>query len=162
VVIQRITELRLARRNEQWAREQGAREVGAEHYPLFFGLHGSWGIGWIVEALIRGPSLHPYWWAWLAGFVSAEILRYWAIVTLGPRWNTRILVIDGLPEIRTGPYRFIAHPNYLAVALELICIPMMFGAWVTAVVATVLNAMLLLGVRIPREQRAVREAAARG
>jgi methyltransferase len=158
VLIQRITELRLARRNEQWAREQGAREVGAGHYPLFFLLHGSWAAGWITEALLRGPALAPHWWAWLIGFVFAEILRYWAIGTLGRRWNTRILVIDGLPPIRTGPYRFIAHPNYLAVAIELACIPMIFGAWMTALVATALNAMLLLGLRIPCEQRAVREA----
>jgi methyltransferase len=105
--------------------------------------------------------LSTYWWVWLVGFVFAEILRYWAIATLGNRWNTRILVIDGLQPIRTGPYRFIAHPNYLAVALELVCIPMIFGAWVTAVVAGALNAMLLLGLRIPCEQRAVREAAGR-
>lgn len=155
VLVQRITELRLARRNEKWAREQGARESGAGHYPLFFVLHGSWGIAWIAEALVRGPALSPYWWAWLTGFVLAEILRYWAIITLGPRWNTRILVIEGLPAIRTGPYRFLAHPNYLAVAIELACIPMIFGAWVTAVVASALNAMLLLGLRIPCEQRAM-------
>jgi methyltransferase len=162
VLVQRITELRLARRNEQWARAQGARESGAEHYPLFFLLHGGWGIGWITEALLRGPSLAPGWWAWLGGFVLAEILRYWAIATLGRRWNTRILVIDGLPVIQNGPYRFLAHPNYLAVAIELLCIPMVFGAWITAVIASALNATLLLGLRIPCEQRAVREAAARG
>lgn len=159
VLIQRIAELRLARRNEAWARERGAREIGTGHYPLFFVLHGAWGIGWITEALLRGPTLSAYWWAWLAGFVFAAVLRYWAIATLGPRWNTRILVIDGLPAIRTGPYRFIAHPNYLAVAIELVCIPMIFGGWVTAAIASVLNAALLLGVRIPAEQRAVREAA---
>jgi methyltransferase len=162
VLIQRIMELRLARRNERWAREQGAREIGSGHYPLFFVLHGSWGIAWITEALVGGPTLAPYWWAWLIGFVLAEVLRYWAIVTLGPRWNTRILVIDGLPAIRTGPYRFLAHPNYLAVAIELACIPMIFGAWVTAIVATSLNAMLLLGLRIPAEQRAVAEASGAG
>jgi len=98
------------------------------------------------------------WWLWLAGFVLAEALRYWAIATLGQRWNTRILVIDGLPAIRSGPYRFVAHPNYLAVALELVCIPMIFDAWITAAIASVLNAALLLGIRIPAEQRAVAAA----
>ncbi len=159
VLVQRIAELRLARRNEAWARSQAAREFGAGHYPLFFVLHGGWGIGWITEAAIRGPELAASWWGWVVGFVIAEGLRYWAIATLGQRWNTRILVIDGLPAIRTGPYRFLAHPNYLAVAIELICIPMVFGAWITAAVASVLNAALLLGIRIPAEQRAVREAA---
>jgi methyltransferase len=161
VLIQRILELRLARRNEAWARERGAREIGASHYPLFFLLHGGWGIGWITEALVRGPTLSHPWWAWMAGFVIAELLRYWAIATLGQRWNTRILVIDGLPAIRTGPYRILAHPNYVAVAFELICIPMIFGAWVTAAIASVFNAALLLGIRIPAEQQALREASAR-
>ncbi len=158
VLIQRVAELRLAKRNESWARAQGARELGAGHYPLFFLLHGAWGIGWISEALLGGPTLAPMWWLWLAGFVLAEALRYWAIATLGQRWNTRILVIDGLPAIRSGPYRFVAHPNYLAVALELVCIPMIFDAWITAAIASVLNAALLLGIRIPAEQRAVAAA----
>ncbi|MFV8752105.1 isoprenylcysteine carboxyl methyltransferase family protein [Nannocystaceae bacterium ST9] len=163
VLIQRITELRLAKRNEAWARSSGARELGAGHYPLFFLLHGGWGIGWITEAALRGPTLSQHWWAWASGFVLAEVLRYWAIATLGRRWNTRILVIDGLPAIRTGPYRFVAHPNYLAVAIELACIPMVFGGWITALIASVLNAALLLGVRIPAEQRAVADASrARG
>ncbi len=156
VLVQRVTELRLAKRNEAWAREQGAREYGAGHYPLFFVLHGGWAIGWISEAALRGPTLAPGWWAWLGGFVIAEALRYWAIGTLGKRWNTRILVIAGLEPIRSGPYRFVRHPNYLAVAIELACIPMLFGAWITAVVASVLNAVILLGVRIPAENAALR------
>ncbi len=161
VLVQRSTELRLARRNEAWARSQGAREIGAEHYRLFFLLHGGWLIGWVIESLLRGPMLAEHWWVFFVGFMLAEALRYWAIASLGQRWNTRILVIDGLPPIDRGPYRYFAHPNYVAVALELACIPLMFGAWVTAVIASLLNAMLLLGVRIPAEHRAVRDAAAR-
>lgn len=160
VGIQRITELRLAKRNEAWARSQGAREFGARHYPLFFMLHGGWGLGWITEAALRGPTLSNHWWAWAAGFAVAEALRYWAIATLGNRWNTRILVIEGLPAIRRGPYRFLAHPNYLAVAIELACIPMIFGAVWTALIASALNAVVLLGVRIPAEARALRESGA--
>ncbi len=156
IVVQRIAELRLALRNERWARARGAVEHGAGHYPAFFVLHSGWLVGWIAEAWFRGPVLDPMWFVWLIVFAGAEGLRYWAIVTLGTRWNTRILVVPGEPLVRRGPYRYVRHPNYIAVAAELASVPMLFGAWVTAVVATALNAALLLGVRIPAEDRALR------
>lgn len=158
VTIQRLLELRLARRNLAWALERGAREYGREHYPLFFLLHIGWMLGWFFEGLARG-GLAPAWGFWLAVFILAQFLRYWAITSLGPYWNTRILVIPGAKRVRTGPYRFLRHPNYLAVGLELLALPLGFGAWVTALVATLLNAGLLLGIRIPIEERALREAA---
>jgi len=155
VVVQRVAELRLARRNERRALARGAVEHGAGHYPAFFVLHVCWLIGWVVEALERGPELAPWWLFWLTAFAGAEGLRYWAIATLGPRWNTRILVLPGEPLVRHGPYRFFRHPNYLAVALELASVPLIFDAWLTAVVATAANAALLLAVRIPAENRAL-------
>ena len=158
VAAQRISELRLARRNQAWAEQRGGRLIEEPYYFAFFVLHVGWLVGWLAEAWARGPTLGPGWWAALAGFVVAEGLRYWAIATLGPRWNTRVIVIDGLAPIRRGPYRFVAHPNYLAVALELVCVPLIFGAWITAVLCSVLNAALLLGLRIPTEVRAMREA----
>ncbi len=159
LLVQRVVELRIAKRNEAWARSQGAREYGARHYPLFFVLHGGWGAAWIVEGWLRGPSLVPGWWAWLTLFVLAQGLRYWAITTLGRRWNTRILVLPHSTPIRTGPYRFLSHPNYLAVIVELWVVPAIVGAWITAAVASVLNLLLLLAVRIPAEERALRAAA---
>jgi methyltransferase len=159
IAIQRVTELRLAKRNLAWALAQGGRLIEEPHYWMFFALHGAWLLAWPLEAYLRGPELHVAWPAWLAGFVLAEGLRYWAIASLGPRWNTKIVVLDGAPLIRRGPYRWIAHPNYLAVALELVCVPLIFGAWITALVCTVLNAALLLGLRIPAEAAAVRAAA---
>lgn len=152
---QRGLELRLAARNRRWALAQGAREFGADHYPLFFLLHGGWLVGWVVEAFRRGPVLSEQWGVWLGLFAAAQLLRYWAISSLGPRWNTRILVIPGLPPVQNGPYRFLRHPNYIAVALELLVIPLIFNAWLTALLASLLNAALLLFIRIPAEERAL-------
>lgn len=152
---QRLVELRLAARNRRWALAQGAQEVGAGHYPLFFLLHIGWFVGWVVEAYGRGPVLSGMWWLWLVVFAAAQLLRYWAITTLGSRWNTRILIVPGLAPIRHGPYRYLRHPNYIAVALELFSIPLIFYAWLTALIFTLLNAALLLFIRIPVEERAV-------
>ena len=162
IVTQRVSELRLAKRNLAWALDQGGRLVEEPHYFLFFVLHTGWLLVWPLEAWLRGPKLAPGWWAWLAGFAATEALRYWAIASLGKRWNTKIVVLEGQALIRRGPYRFMAHPNYLAVALELACVPMIFGAWWTAGICTLLNAALLLGLRIPAEVAAIREASQAG
>jgi methyltransferase len=155
IVVQRIVELYIARRNRIWALASGAQEFGAGHYPLFFILHIAWLIGWICESSLRDDGISKIWYVWLGLFVSAQGLRYWCMVSLGRLWNTRILVIPGSQAICKGPYRYLAHPNYLAVAIELISVPLIFGAMITASVATVLNAVLLLGIRIPTEERAL-------
>ncbi len=160
VAVQRVSELRLARRNEAWARAQGAREYGAGHYPAFFLLHGAWLLLWPLEAWRGGPTLAGGWWLWLLLFAAAEALRYWAIGTLGSRWNTRILVIPGLSPISRGPYRWLRHPNYVAVVIELAALPLVFGAWRTALVVGAANLALLLGVRIPAEMCALAAASA--
>jgi len=156
LAVQRLLELRLARKNLQWALSQGGREYGQEHYPLFFVLHIGWMLGWLIEGLWR-DQLSPIWWLWLMVFLLAQGLRYWAIRSLGKYWNTRIVVIPGRRRVATGPYRFIPHPNYLAVALELFSLPLVFNAWITAIVASILNAILLLGIRIPAEERALKQ-----
>jgi len=158
LVVQRGLELRIAKRNEASARASGAREFGARHYPLFFLLHGGWLLAWPAEAWARGLSLAPSWPVWLALFGTAQLLRYWAITTLGARWNTRVLVVPGLAPMRRGPYRLFAHPNYVAVVIELAAVPMIFGATTTAIAASIVNAILLLGVRIPCEAAALRWA----
>ncbi|MCH9682174.1 MAG: hypothetical protein K0V04_12120 [Deltaproteobacteria bacterium] len=160
VVLQRLTELRLAKRNEAWARGRGAVEYGAGHYPVFFVLHTGWLLAWPLEAWLTGPQLATGFIGWLAMFAAAEMLRYWAITSLGRRWNTRILVLQGLPLVRRGPYRVIPHPNYLAVILELAALPLAFGAYWTAAVVGALNLVVLLAIRIPAERRAL-DAAAR-
>jgi len=154
VLVQRFLELRLAQQNRAWMLAQGAREYGKEHYPLFFLLHIGWMIGWVIEGNLRG-QLSSNWWLWLGIFSLAQVLRYWAISSLGRSWNTRILFIPEAPRVRRGPYRYFPHPNYVAVSLELLALPLVFNAWVTAIVASSLNGSLLLLVRIPAEERAL-------
>ncbi len=159
VAIERLCELYLAHHNARWARSCGAQEFGAEHYPAFFVLHSAWLIAWPLEAWAAGPRLASSAWVWLLLFLFAQALRYSAIASLGWRWNTRILVLPGTRPIRRGPYRWIAHPNYIAVVLELATLPLAFCAVWTAGVIGVLNAVLLLAVRIPAERRALDWAA---
>lgn len=158
VALQRLLELRLAQANLRWALAQGGREFGREHYPLFFVLHSGWMLGWLIEGLARN-QLSPIWGFWLAVFLMAQGLRYWAIRSLGKYWNTRIIIVPGGKKVATGPYRYFPHPNYLAVALELLSLPLIFNAWITALVASFLNALLLLFIRIPAEERALSEMA---
>jgi methyltransferase len=154
LALQRLLELRHAARNQAWALENGAQEYGSKHYPLFFLLHIGWIAGWIWEGLLKN-ELSEIWIAWLAIFIGAQALRYWAITSLGKFWNTRILIVPNATPVRSGAYKFFKHPNYLAVALELLSLPMIFSAWKTAAIATILNAALLLFIRIPEENRAL-------
>ncbi len=155
IATERILELRLAARNRRLMLARGAQESGQAHYRFVVLLHSVWFVAWIVEAFWRGPRLHPLWALWLTLFFLAELLRYWCITTLGIHWNTRILVLPGAPQVRSGPYRFLRHPNYLAVVIDLVAVPMVFAAWITALVFTVLNLALLLFVRIPAEEQAL-------
>ena len=92
----------------------------------------------------------------MAAFLLVQPLRYWAIFTLGTNWNTRILVVPGSKLVRSGPYRYFPHPNYVVVAVEVLTFPLIFGAWITAIVFSLLNAALL-SVRIRTENRALKE-----
>jgi methyltransferase len=158
VAVQRLLELRLARRNEKRARARGAVERGGGHYPLIVGLHTLWLLSTLVEGLARGPEFPVYWPAALAAFLLVQPLRYWAILSLGESWNTRILVVPGAKPVASGPYRFLRHPNYVVVVVEMLAFPLIFGAWATALVFSILNAAVLR-VRIREEDRALREAA---
>jgi methyltransferase len=155
IVVQRLLELRVAARNRQWALARGATEYAPEHYPLIVVLHVAWILGFALEAFARGAQLSTLWQVWLGIFMIAQIGRYWAISSLGFYWNTRILIVPGAQLVRRGPYKFFSHPNYLVVALELLSGPMVFGASVTAVIFSVLNAALLWLIRIPAEERAL-------
>jgi methyltransferase len=156
VAVQRLFELVLARRNERRARAHGAVERGRGHYPFIVALHILWLISTLVEGLLREQDLPAYWPVPLAMFLLVQPLRYWAIFSLGKSWNTRILVVPGAKAVGRGPYRYLKHPNYVVVVVEILAFPLIFGAWITALVFTVLNAAVL-SVRIREENRALAE-----
>lgn len=154
LTVQRLLELRVARANERWAREQGATEYGRGHYPLFFVLHPTWMLLTLLEGRRAGGRVN---WAAFALFVLAQPLRYWVIRTLGRYWNTRILIVPGGERVTGGPFRYLRHPNYAVVALEMAAAPLAVGAWRTALAYTLLNAALILLIRLPAEEGALRE-----
>jgi methyltransferase len=122
------------------------------------GLHVLWLLSTLVEGILRGPGLPAYWPIPLALFLLVQPLRYWAILSLGDYWNTRVLVVPGAKLVRRGPYRYFRHPNYVVVFVEIAAFPLIFGAWVTALIFSILNAALLY-VRIREENRALAELA---
>jgi methyltransferase len=159
VALERLAELVVARRNEAWSRARGARETGAAHYPMMVVLHTGLLAGALLEAgLGDRPFLPALGWPMFVLVLAAQGLRWWCIRTLGPQWNTRILVVPGLPRVTTGPYRILPHPNYAAVVVEGAALPLVHTAWITALVFTALNAALLR-VRISAENTALRSLA---
>ena len=158
VGLQRLLELALSRRNERLLRARGAVERGREHYPLIVVLHALWLLSTLTEGILRGPELSVLWPIPLMLFLLVQPLRYWAIFTLGEYWNTRILIVPGTKLVRRGPYRYLKHPNYVVVAVEILTFPLIFGAWITALAFSILNAALLY-VRISEENRALAELA---
>lgn len=155
VGVERLVELVLSKRHLAWSAEHGGQEFGAGHYPAMVVLHSGFLLGAVVEVLVaRRPFLPWLGWPMLAVLVAAQLLRWWCIRVLGSYWNTRVVVIPGAPLVTTGPYRWIRHPNYLAVVAEGVALPLVHTAWITAAVFTVLNAWLLT-VRIRAENRAL-------
>lgn len=148
VTVQRLGELLLASRNTDRLRAQGAYEVAAGHYPLIVLLHGAWLAGLWYLAVYEAPLTVN--WAWLGVFVVLQALRVWVIATLGRRWTTRIIVLPGAPLVASGPYRFVAHPNYCIVAAEILVLPLVFGLVWYGLVFSALNAAVLW-VRIRAE-----------
>lgn len=149
---QRLFELRVARANERWARERGAVEYGRRHYPLFFVLHPAWMLAMLLEGRRARGRVNG---VALALFVLAQPLRAWVMRTLGRYWNTKILIVPGGERVRRGPFRYLRHPNYAVVALEMAAAPLAVGAWRTALAFSLLNAALLRLIRIPAEERAL-------
>jgi len=155
LALERGFELYIAQRNATRAFAAGAVEIGQRHYRAMVALHGAFLVACAVESIARGSGASA---AVAAPAIAAELfaqfLRYWVIFTLGPRWNTRIIVFPEANPVTSGPFRFVRHPNYLAVTIELVAVPLIGGAWVTAIVFSLGNAILLM-VRIPAEERAL-------
>jgi methyltransferase len=142
VAVERVAELVVSQRNLAWSRGRGGTEFGGEHYPAMVVLHVGLLAGCLVESLYR-PFLPALGWPMLAMVLAAQGLRWWCIATLGHQWNTRVVVIPGAERISRGPYRVMPHPNYVAVVVEGVALPLVHTAWITALVFTALNAAVL-------------------
>ena len=154
VAAQRIGELVLSARNARLVRARGAREYGSGHFPFLVFVHVAFLVCLAAEVLFLGARPPSWWPLCLLLWMGAQALRYSAMRALGDRWNVRILVVPGESPVSSGPYRFIRHPNYLAVAVELLTASMMFGAWRTAIVFSLLDAAALW-VRVRAENAAL-------
>ena len=152
LVFQRLVELGIARRNHRALVARGAIEFGRRHYPALVALHAGWLLALLGTIDPQTPVSIPL----LAVFVLLECGRVWVVVTLGSRWTTRVMVVPGAKRIRAGPYRYVNHPNYLIVCGEIAVVPLMFGAWTLAVIASALN-LLALRTRIRVENKALAE-----
>ena len=150
VALQRIAELAYAERNTRALRARGAVEIAAYQYPFIVAFHLAWFVA-LLFLLPQAPA--PHWWL-LAVFALLQLARIWVLVTLGPYWTTRIISVPNEPLIRRGPYRLMSHPNYFIVALEVAILPLAFGAWHIALIATVVN-FALLWWRIDAENAAL-------
>ncbi len=157
---ERGAELFVSARHARRLRARGAVESGRGHYPAMVAFHAAFLPACAAEALLFPAPPPPAALAALGGALLAQGLRWWAVAALGERWSTRVLVLPGEIPVTRGPYRFSRHPNYLAVALEMACVPLAFGSWRTALVFSAGNA-LLLAIRIRAEERALGEAWAR-
>ncbi len=154
IVVQRIVELLIAKRNETWMRNRGAIEFGSSHYPYIVAMHTLFLGAFILETFIFEKKPSVIWPILLVIFICAQAGRIWTLASLGRYWNTKIIVLPNAKPIQKGPYRYFKHPNYLIVAIELLVIPLMFNAIFTAVFFSLLN-IAMLSIRIPTEERAL-------
>ncbi|MFY9766941.1 MAG: isoprenylcysteine carboxyl methyltransferase family protein, partial [Mycobacterium sp.] len=139
----------------RWALAHGGKEFGHNHYPVMVVLHTALLLGCVIEVwALHRPFLPWIGWPMLVVVAASQVLRWWCVTTLGRRWNTRVIVLPKSQLVQSGPYRWIHHPNYVAVVAEGVALPLVHGAWLTAIGFTVANA-LLLTVRIKVENSAL-------
>jgi len=158
ITFERLAELVVSQRHATGLLRRGGVEYGRGHFPVMVALHVGLLVGcWVEPIVLHRPFIPALAWPMLIVVVAANALRWWCIATLGPRWTARVIVIPGLPLVRSGPYRWFAHPNYVAVVVEGAALPLVGSAWITACTFTVLNAALLT-VRLRCETRALAAA----
>lgn len=151
----RLIELRIANRNFRNLLARGGVEVAPEHYRWMVLLHTAFLIACPLEVwLLDRPFLPALGFPMLLLVILAAALRWWVIATLDGRWTTRVVCLPGVAPVTDGPYRFLRHPNYLAVIVEMFALPLIHTAWLTAVVFSALNAVILR-VRIRAEEEAL-------
>ncbi len=152
---ERLVELVVSRRNARWSFANGGREFGRGHYPAMVSMHVLLLISCVAEvALLHRPFIPWLGWPMLVLVVGSTVVRWWCVAVLGKHWNPRLIVIPGAPLVTGGPYRWLHHPNYTAVAVEVAALPLVHSAWVTAIVFSVANAAILY-VRIGWENKAL-------
>jgi methyltransferase len=152
---ERIAELIVSTRNARWSFARGGVEFGRGHFPPMVALHTSLLLACLAEVWFADRPFLPWLgWTMLALVLASQALRWWCIATLGPRWNTRVIVVRDLPLVARGPYRWFTHPNYVAVVVEGFALPLVHTAWITALAFSVLNAWLL-AVRVRCENQAL-------
>ena len=155
IALQRLWELGVSNRHLRALRARGAYEVGAAHYPWMVAVHAAFLVSCVAEVWLFSRPWRPEIAAVaFAVLAAALVLRWWVLSTLGDRWTTRVMVLPDEELITNGPYRWLRHPNYVAVVLEIVAIPMIHGAWLTAVVFSIAN-LLVLRARIGVEDRAL-------
>ena len=144
VGLERLVELVVSKRHAAWAFAQGGKEFGRRHYPVMVLIHTSLLVGCLVEVnLLHRPFLPWLGWPMLAIVLLSQGLRWWCVASLGKRWNTLVIVVPGLPLVTRGPYKWLRHPNYVAVVAEGIALPLVHSAWLTAIGFTLANAFVL-------------------
>ncbi|MFF1876738.1 isoprenylcysteine carboxyl methyltransferase family protein [Leifsonia sp. NPDC058230] len=154
--VERIAELVVSTRNARWSFARGGVEFGRGHFAPMVALHTGLLLACLAEVWFGDRPFIPWLgWPMLVLVLASQALRWWCIAVLGPRWNTRVIIVKDLPLVAGGPYRWLKHPNYIAVVVEGFALPLVHTAWITALAFTVLNAVLLLAVRIPVENRAL-------
>jgi methyltransferase len=155
IAAERCFELWLSARNARAARARGGVESGRGHYPVMALVHGALLVACAAEVVfLHRPFPGALGWMCLALVLGAQVLRYWAVLTLGERWNTRVIVVPGAAPVTAGPYRWVRHPNYVAVVVEVAALPLVHGAWLTAAVFSGVNAVVLR-TRIRAEEQAL-------
>ncbi|MEU8804539.1 isoprenylcysteine carboxylmethyltransferase family protein [Spirillospora sp. NPDC048819] len=162
VGVERIAELVVSRRHLVWARRRGGTEYGSGHYPWMVAAHVGLLGGALLEAWLLGRPFIPFLgWPMLGLAVLAQGLRWWCIATLGKQWNIRVIIVPNLPLVNEGPYRWLRHPNYVAVVVEGIALPLVHTCWLTASLFTVVN-LALLRTRVKVENAALAQASDTG
>ncbi|MCM3163029.1 hypothetical protein M3607_16320 [Metabacillus litoralis] len=154
LIVQRLTELFIAKKNEKWMINRGGVEHGNEHYPFIVSLHVLFLISLLLEVIIFQKELTELWVVLVPLLVITQLMRYWSVMSLGNYWNTKIIIVPNDIVVSKGPYQFIKHPNYVVVAVEILIIPLLFEAYITSLVFTMLN-VVMMTIRIPAEEKAL-------
>jgi methyltransferase len=157
LILQRLSELLLAKRNGKIVRKEGAVEYDRSGYKYIVAMHVAFFISLVAEYFLLGRSLSSHWRVLISIFILTQGLRYWSIASLGKYWNTRVLVVPGATAVKRGPYKYLKHPNYLAVVIEIAVIPLVFSCYITSALFSILN-LIALKRRIGIEESAMSNA----